>query len=97
MKRWTPLLLLALAACQPDRSQPESKELPRAIEAVLIVHWQEAGPDFSREYPTMDRCEAARSVILNDAAARVSEALRAVSNAQPRISEPRPVPICIPV
>jgi hypothetical protein len=94
MRRLLYFSLSLLAACQSERDNPQPLP-PKRVEAVLIVHWEEAGPDFSREYPTLDGCEAARAVILNDTTARTRANAMPSSGQTPR-AEPIPVPICIP-
>jgi hypothetical protein len=94
-----PVVLGLLGACQqqvkPTNQSGTSDEQLRA-QAVLLVHWAKGG-DYSREYATLDDCNRARQVILDDAATRtrIASEVTKKEGVAPD-AEPISVPLCIP-
>ena len=89
------LAALALAGCGA-RDEPQPKA-PAPAEAVFILHWKDGADDYSREYPTMPRCQLARKAILDDNVSR-SRTNHEVAKDYGAPSQPDsfPIPICIP-
>lgn len=69
MKRVVACVALALCSCryQPDAPVQKSEQ---PVGAVLVLHWKDGQAVFSREYGSMDACQAAMSIILDDNAKR---------------------------
>lgn len=87
--------LFAVAGCHPQQQSSEPS-VPQA-EAVLVIHWAADGGDYSREYRTMDSCQVARQVVLEDTARRTQIAAD-VTKKQGVSPRPAaiPVPLCLP-
>lgn len=88
---------IGVAACDARSQRNDALDPEPQAQVVLVVHWTADGGDYSRDYPTMSRCQAARQVILEDTArrTRISADVAKEEGVAPS-PDAIPVPICIP-
>jgi hypothetical protein len=98
------VLLAGAAACQRQPVAEGNNAAAPAIGVFLLIHWPDGHADFSRDYPTMARCEAAAQAVLQDTQnrAQIREDFLAMRRrtghpaSETLPEEIVPIPVCLP-